>query len=155
MTRYSEITVAQICTAIETYIGNALVTSGDLNVSQDYDKLTEGINDEKVLQVYPERAEPISEFSQQGQMTMGTDPVIAETVTIHADFYARQRSHIGEDMKALVTGLDVIRAAIKAEACDNFGIDIKEFQWRWERVAFEYGSVLYAGARFYITVRIY
>jgi hypothetical protein len=155
MTRWSEITVAAICTAIEEYIGIALVTSGDLVQSQNYDELTEGINDPRVLQVYPEASEPISDKSEIQQQTLGTDPVIAEAITIHADYYARQRSHIGEDMSQLVSGIDAIRASIKAQACDNFGIDIKEFQWRWERVTFEYGSVQYAGARFYITVRIY
>lgn len=159
MPRYADVTIAEICDAIDTTLGEVLVTSGDLVRSESYDELNEGINDPKVLQIYPESEGTVDSFSGQTQQrTLGDDPVIVEEIVIIADFYAKQRSNIGEDMGALVSGIDAIRANLKTQHCPIFGEEaLREFQWSWERVVFEYGApeLKYIGARFTLTFRVY
>jgi len=156
MTRYAELSIKSICDAIEGAMDD-LVTSGDLVVVQNFDELSEGMNDENVLQIYPESGGPVSGDSETHKFTLGTDPVIIEDATIHLDYYARQRSHLGEDMAQLVTGLDVIRAKIKSECtvCSIFGIDVKNFQWDWNRFVITYAECDYVGVRFTLKVRIF
>jgi hypothetical protein len=155
----STVTVAQICTAIDTTLGAALVASGDLTESQNFSELTEGMNDEKVLQIYPEEEAPVSVGSGTQKITFGSTPFIDEEIVIHADYYGRQRSHIGEDMATLVSGIDAIRANLKTQNCPNpFSLTgIANFQWSWNRVVFEYGGpeLKYIGARFRLVFRTF
>ena len=159
----STVTIAQICDAIDTELGEVLVTAGDLTVSQNYDELTEGINDENILQIYPEEESLVSVGSETHAITFKksteTTPFIDEEIVIHADYYARQRSHIGEDMNQLVIGIDAIRNNLKTQNCANpFGLEgIANFQWSWRRVVFEYGGpeLRYVGARFRLVLRTY
>jgi hypothetical protein len=153
----STVTIAQMCDAIDLTLGQVLVASGDLIKSHSYDKLEEGMQDEKTLQVYPESESPVSVESETQQLTFGSTPYIDEEVVIHADYYGRQRSHIGEDMGQLVDGIDAIRANLKTQNCPNpFGLTgISNFQWSWTRVIFDYGGpdLLYVGARFRLVLR--
>lgn len=157
----STVTVRQICDAIHDTLGAALVAAGTLIDSQNFDELTEGINDEKILQIYPEEETVVSSGSGTQKLTFGSTPFIDEEIVIHADYYARQRSHIGEDMDLLVTGIDAIRANLKTQNCPNpFDLTgIANFQWSWRRVVFEYGSqgseVKYIGARFRLVLRTF
>lgn len=155
----STVTVAQICTAIDATLGAALVASGDLVESQNYNELTEGMNDEKVLQIYPEEQTPVSVGSGAQKLTFGSTPFIDEEIVIHADYYGRQRSHIGEDMAQLVSGIDAIRVNLKTQNCPNpFGLTgIANFQWSWRRTVFEYGGpeLKYIGARFRLVLRTF
>ena len=156
MTRYAELSIETICDAIKTEF-TTLITSGDLVAIQNFDELTEGINDQNVLQIYPESGGPVSGNSETHKFTLGSDPVIIEDMVIHLDYYARQRSHLGEDMAQLVTGLDVIRAKIKEEctACSIFGIDVKNFQWEWNRFVITYAEADIVGVRFILRIRIF
>ena len=156
MTRYAELSVKSICDAIQSAM-NDLVVSGDLVAVQNFDELTEGMNDENVLQIYPESGGPVSGESATHKFTLGPDPVIIEDMVIHLDYYARQRSHLGEDMAQLVAGLDVIRAKIKEEctACSIFGINVKNFQWEWNRFVITYAEADYVGVRFILRIRIF
>lgn len=155
----STVTVEQICDAIDATLGAALVAAGSLIRSDNFDELTEGMNDEKVLQIYPEEETTVSVNSETGQITFGATPFIDEEIVIHADFYGRQRSHIGEDMAVLVTGIDAIRANLKTQNCPNpFGLTgLANFQWSWQRVVFEYGApeLRYIGARFRLVFRTF
>jgi len=76
---------------------------------------------------------------------------------IHADYYAEQRGHIGEDMAALVDGINTLTDMLEGQdQKPYFGLDgLKAFFWRWDRVTFEYGGVGYVGARYLITVRVF
>ena len=156
MTRYAELSVKSICDAIQSAM-NDLVVSGDLVAVQNFDELTEGINDENVLQIYPESGGPVSGNSETHKFTLGPDPVIIEDIVIHLDYYARQRSHLGEDMGQLVTGLDIIRTKIKEECtpCSIFGIDVKNFQWEWNRFVITYAEADFVGVRFILRIRIF
>ena len=155
----SSVTVAQMCDAIDTTLGEVLVTSGDLIRSDSYDELREGMNDENILQIYPEEQSPVSVGSETQKLTFTDTPFIDEEIVIHADYYAQQRAHIGEDMAQLVGGIDAIRANLKTQNCPNpFGLTgIANFQWSWRRVVFEYGGpeLRYIGARFRLVLRTY
>lgn len=154
-------TVAEICDAVDTELGEALVAAGVLIVSQNYDELTEGMNDPGVLQIYPESeglTDSLSGFGQTQQMTFGEDGLIQEEIIIHADYYAKQRANIGDDMAVLIPGIEAIRDKIKEQKCPPFGLTgIRTFQWSWERTVWEYGQpeLKYIGARFILRMRLF
>jgi hypothetical protein len=147
------ITYAEICDAIADYLD---ATCPVLRRIQSYDEMTEGMQDWPTIQVYPEALETVAADSGTQWNTFG-GALIQETHIIHVDFYARQRSHIGEDMAALVEGIDEICDALEpAGGCPPFELEgIKNYQWSWSRVVFEYASVMYMGARFVIRVRTF
>jgi hypothetical protein len=155
----SSVTIAQICDAIDSTLGATLVASGDLVRSDSYDELREGMNDENILQIYPEEETPVSTGSATQKLTFSDAPYVDEEIVINADYYARQRSHIGEDMGQLVSGIDAIRANLKGQNCPNpFGLTgIANFQWSWTRVVFDYGGpeLKYMGARFRLVLRTF
>lgn len=160
--RYSNTTLAEMCTAIHWTLGNALVNSSDLTVSQNYNQLTEGMNDPDVLQIYPESQSPVDSKSGATQkLTLGdaNGPVIQEEVTLHCDYYAKARgSDLNEDMAALIAGVDAIRANLKTQDCPPFGLtNCQSFQWSWSRATFLYGEpeLKYIGARFVIILRLF
>jgi hypothetical protein len=154
-------TVKDCCDAIHTDLGQALVASGALVRSQNAasdqalnDGLTEGINDERVLQVYPEERIPVSVGSGTVKITLAGNR--DKELVVFADYYTRQRAHIGEDMALLVTGIDAIEENLDAQACPYFEQSkIRSFQYSWQRVIFDYGGVSYVGARFRLTLRTY
>ena len=147
------ITLGQILDAISNVLGAAT----GLAVNQHYDELTEGINDQPLLQVYPE--------SGSQDLTGNVDRTTFQAMTrqtdllINADLYARQRSHIGEDMNILVDMIDAMMTELeKQKTKPYFGLDgIKGYHWSWQRVTFNYGDALtpHIGARFTIWVRVF
>ncbi len=155
------ITLAQIVDAIE----DTLDAATTLATSQTYDELTEGMQDTPTLQVYPESNEQVSADSGTDRRTFGgkggveNKPVREKVYVIHADYYARQRSHMGEDMTALVDGIDAMEDVLEDEDTGPFfGLDgIKALTWSWSRVTFIYGDemIRYVGARFIIRVWVF
>ena len=144
------ITYNQILTAVYNHLNAALTARG-----QNFNALTEGMNDTPAFQVYPESMDPASSDSGTQTFTLRSG-VIQETHVIHVDYYARQRSHLGEDMAALVVGLDAICTSLEAAGCPPFGLaGIKSFQWSWSRVLFDYGGVAYVGVRFVLRLRTF
>ena len=144
------ITYDQMLTAIHDHLAAALAAR-----AQNFDELTEGMNDTPTFQVYPEGMDPASSESATQTFTLRSG-VIQETHVIHVDYYARQRSHLGEDMAALVVGLDAICPALEGAGCPPFGLDgIKSFQWSWSRVLFDYAAVAYVGVRFVLRLRTF
>lgn len=145
------ITLAQICDAIESTLDDATT----ITRSQSYDELTEGIHDTPLLQVYPENGAQ-SPPGMTDRHTFGAG-VRQTEFTIHADYYANQRVNIGEDMAALVNGIDAMTDVLEGQdQKPYFGLTgIQAFSWRWDRVTFDYGGVAYVGARFAITVRVF
>ena len=147
------VTLGEIVDAIES----TLSAVSTLARSQSYDELTEGMNDYPTLQVYPEDGDQ-DPSGNTDRTTFGA--VVRQTVfTIHADYYARQRSHIGEDMDALVDGIDAMQNVFEQQNTKPyFGLTgIQAFHWSWRRVVFTYGDpqLSYMGARFTITVRVF
>lgn len=148
------ITLAQICDAIESTLDNATT----LKRSQSYDELTEGIQDLPLLQVYPESGFQSAASSTDRHTFGGSGTPGRQTeFVIHADYYARQRAHIGEDMADLVDGIDAMQAVFEGQnQKDYFGLaGIQAFSWRWDRVTWTYADIQYMGARFTITVRVF
>ena len=60
-------------------------------------------------------------------------------------------------MAALVTGIDEIVILLEAaHECPHFGLEgIKNYQWSWRRVIFDYGGVAFMGARFTLNLRTF
>lgn len=147
------ITIAQMCDAIENTLGAATgIVRG-----QSYDELTEGIQDMPLLQVYPEMLHG-NAVGETDRSTFRAG-VRQTEIVILGDLYARQRSHMGEDMKAMVDSVDAIVTVIEAQDTKPYFalVGIKAFSWRGERVTFIYGDNQqpYVGMRFYFTLRVF
>jgi len=161
MARYAEDKLIEICSAIDLTIGRPLERKGLLSDSQNYDELTEGMNDDRVIQIYPESEGSVDGSSGATQkLTLGDEDgaVIQEEITIHLDYYCRQRSNLADDMGQLLPGIDAIRAKLKEQDCDPFDIpNCQSFQWSWFRTVFVYGQpeIKYIGARFVLVLRFY
>jgi hypothetical protein len=145
-------TRTQLCTAISDIVDDA---TGVFKV-QDYNELSESINDDATVQVYWERDEEASENSETERITFAGNT--AQAHLFHIDVYARQRAHIGEDMAALIPLVDAIDAKIHAQAtvAPMWGYDrVQQFRWSWERVIFEYATVMHVGARCALKIEVY
>lgn len=147
------ITIAQICDALESVLGAA----GPLVGSQSYDELQDGsLQDYPIIQVYPDAGIQSSQ-SNTDRRSFGAG-VRQTELDIIVDLYAQQRTHLGEDMAALVGGIDALSTIFEAQDdLPYFGLaGIIAFQWRWERVTFIYGDAQlpYVGARFTITITV-
>jgi len=147
----ADITITQIVDAIKTTLGAA---SGVAR-AQSGTQLTEGIPDTPLLQVYWE-AENTSDFSQNDRLTFKAGRRAAH-ITIHADVYARQRSHIGEDIAAVQTLAEAVRDVLEAQDTEPYFAlaGLKAFKWAAQRVTFTYGAVDYGGIRFTLEVWVY
>lgn len=147
------ITLATVIDAIATVLGAATTVER----TESYNELTEGIHDFPMLQVYWESV--VQDPESGTERTTFGGGVRQTDHTIHADYYARQRSNIGEDMAALVNGIEAITNRLESQgaAPPFFGVDVKAFRWRGDRVTFNYGDpqIMYVGARFILTVRLF
>lgn len=144
-------------TAINSAIETTLAAATGLTFSQDYDELTEGMNDTPTLQVYwfSTLTDPDSNTSQRTFRG-----VVRQTaLTFYADLYARQRSHIAEDMGALLPLISAIQAELESQRVEPyFGLaGIKAIEgWSAQQAVFELTEgVKFTGARFIIRVRVF
>lgn len=133
-------TVQECLDAIHTSLGMALVAAGILVQSQNAaadsqtkEGLTEGINDDNVLQIYPEETTFVSVDSGTMKITLGGNKY--KERVIFADYYAKQRgANIGEEIARLVTGIDAIEANLDSQDCPCFGLEkIRSCQYTWQR----------------------
>jgi hypothetical protein len=149
----TDVTLAQLCDAVEATLGAAT----GLTYSQSYDELTEGMQDMPMLQVYPVSGE--TDVTGNADRTSFRAGVRQTQTVLHADLFARQRSHIGEDMATLLPLISAVIVKLEAQTTKSyFGLaGVKGFRWRWERVTFAYGDqqLPYVGARFYLTLRLF
>src|SRR3990167_5967940 len=112
------ITLLQICDAVRDTLGAA----PSLVREQSLDELTESIPDTPLLQVYPERGS--ADPSGNTDRTTFSAVVRQSIIVIHADLYAHQRSHIGEDMSLFATCVDELITEIeKQDTKPYFGLD--------------------------------
>jgi hypothetical protein len=149
--------ITTLCDAITTELSAA----DTVERAQDHDELTEGVSDTPLLQVYPDSGDTVSTDSGTDKMTLGhrdgTAPHRQERIVIIADYFASHRAHLGQDMGRLVAGIDAIRSKLKEQNNDEtpFGVyGVDSFQWRWDRVTFEFGGANYVAARFWLTIRV-
>lgn len=147
------ITLMQVCDGIEVILSAAL----GVQSSTSFDELTEGVPamDCPRVEVYPDAGvcDPSGTtdrltFNACTQMTV---------ITIFADLYARQRSQLGEDMKATTEMIDSIIDVLQTqERPPFFGLKgIKAFSWRWKRSTFRRADARFVGARFTILCKIF
>lgn len=146
------ITIAQINTALVATLG----TAEQLTFKQDADALTEGMQDLPTLQVYWENLTSDALANNADRSTFGKG-VIVTRLTFHADVYVRQRSHIGEDMAAVLELASTVNDVLEAQTSKPyFGLEgIQAFAYTAERVTFDYGKAAYAGIRFILTITVY
>ncbi len=139
-------TVGSLVSSVEAVLSAA---SGIVR-STSGETLTESIPDLPLLQVYPESGDGNTQSGRTDRTTFQRGAAL-ESVEIYADVYARTRSNIGLDMKAMQDATDSIRAILRAQTTSLFGVaDIMAFRWSWRRVVFVYGDpeTRYAGVRF-------
>jgi len=144
--------------AINSGITATLAEVTGVNEVQDYDDLTEGMNNLPAVQVYwEEDDDKSSTYGKSDRMTFGGN--VGQCFTFHVDVYARRRSNIGQDMAATLPLVDTIDAKIRAQVGSSapFGVAIQSFQWEWSRCVFEYGAKdrTYMGARCVLKVETY
>lgn len=141
------VTIATLCNAIETTLATAV---SDIERTQSYDELTEGIMDLPLLQVYP------TEWSASRMTFKGG--VQISPIVFRADLYAMQRGpDIGQEVGTLIPLVDAINAElIGQDAGSLFGnASIKAFTWQGSYSIFDYSGVRYVGARYIITVTVF
>lgn len=148
------ITIGQILDAIEA----TLSTAPTLARSMSYDELTEGINDTPLLQVYQHSGD--QDPSGNTDRTTFLAGVRQTNLIVYCDYYAQQRKHIGEDMKALVDGIDAMSNIFEAQdSKPYFGLNgIQSFHWSWESIPnMTYGdpNIFYVCARFTLEIRVF
>lgn len=147
------ITLAQVCDAIESTLGAA----AGMETTQSYDELTEGIGsaDTPLLQVFPDSGD--CDPSGNTDRTTFQGGKRQKHIMIHADVFARQRSHLAEDMEVSVDMIDALIDVLEQQDTKPYfdRVGIQAFSWRWERVMFSHAGVDFAGVRFYIAVWIY
>ena len=147
------VTVSAVYNGIET----TLSVAPSLRSATAYDELTEGIAslDCPRLEVYPEKG--VTDPSGTTDRTAFKAGIQQSVLTVHADLYARQRSQLGEDMKAIVDMLDELIPLLEAqERPPFFGVvGIKAFRWRWNRTLFRRAEAQYVGARFTIELKLF
>lgn len=145
------ITIVEINTAIK----DELATATGLTFTQDFDELTPGMPDTPTLQVYWSATEtdPTSGTSQSSFQGIQRQT----RLTFWADLYARQRSHIGEDMGSLLPLIDAIQTRLEEQRTSRFGLaGIKAIEgWTGRMLVFDYADAIYVGARFEIIVRVF
>jgi len=153
------VTIRSIVDAVALELAAALpiVESG---VSHSAVDMQEAIVDLPTLQVYPDSGTQDIASGNTHATSFGAAAVRTRQteLVIFADYYARQRSHIGEDMEALIDGVDAIFDVLEGLSPPYFSIAaIKEFRWTFERVTFVYGQQeqKFAGIRFTLTIRIF
>lgn len=147
-------TLDELIDGIEIVLSAALsLTFAEGGRSQTYNELTEGMNQTPTLQVYPEE-------NLGTDFTGGTDRATLsgkhsfKEYTIIADYYANQRTDIGQDMGRLVTGINQLEDILDDQSYPLFNLNfVTSFRWSWTRVTFDYGGADFVGARFRLTVR--
>lgn len=150
----TKITLGAICDAIE----NTLSGATGITRSQSFDELGEGLpaGDLPLLQVYWESLgmDPSGETDRttfQGGIRM-------KRHTFHADVYAAQRSHLKEDMEAVVNAADAILDVLEAQDTKPyFGLaGIKAWQLEAAtRGVTQYAQSEYMMVRFILSIWVY
>lgn len=141
-------------TTINAAIADTLGTATGLVTSQDHTELTEQIPDLPLLQCYwlETRTDPTSGTAQRSFR----GAVREKSLIFRADLFARQRSHIAEDMTELMQMVSEIQRVLEAEKEDRFGLGtaVTYEDWFGRQVDFQYDNYIYLGARFEIKLRI-
>lgn len=140
-------------------LADTLKTALDGLRVQPYDKITEGIPDLPLLQIYLDNA-VVDDLGTNAQASFG-GAVRRTHAQAFVDGYARQRSHLGEDLRAQMQLIDALDTKLAQQTTvPFFGLStIKDFHWKWERATFSIGEgtskIDYAGCRFTIDLWVW
>lgn len=149
--------LTQLCDSIRnTLIQTPVVGKALLAASPAQFK--EGMLDLPMVQIYPENGDTDARASGTAQTTFRGEKRV-NAITIFADAYVRQRSHIGEDMaKTLIVTDAIIETLERQKVHPYFDNEaIKGFKWTWERVTLVYGDPeqRYVGTRFTLSLTVF
>lgn len=147
------ITLMAMCDGIEAILSAAV----GVQSSTSFDELTEGVPamDCPRVEVYPD-AGVCDPSGNTDRFTFNACTQLL-VITIFADLYARQRSQLGEDMKATTEMIDSLIDVLQTQERPPFlGVaGIKAFSWSWKRHTFRRADARFVGARFTIKCKVY
>ena len=139
-------------------IASTLSTATGILTTKSFDEITTAIPADQCprIQAYLDaiRNSPQSNQTQQVSFQGGVQSL---DLPVFVDLYARKRSYIWLDMKAMIESADALTDVIQAQLTKPyFGTqEIQNFSWSFQRGVMQYGKSLYMGGRFTITVRIF
>ena len=147
-----------LCNDIATTLGAA----ASINRVQGPAALSEDSPDLPMLQCYPvsgdtDAGNTASAGSGANDRTTFRAGVRVTETLLRVDIPCRQRSHLAEDMAAVVGIAQEVQDLLEAQKTKPYfgNATIKGFRWRWEYVNFQRGQqeIVYPGCRFDIYVR--
>lgn len=129
-------------------------------VVQNYNEITEGVNDWPMLRVLPKQGR-VDPFASNTERSSFGGKIQASSFTLEIIGYAKPRADLAEDLAAqlaLVDGVDAILAS--QTGIPQFGLQaIRGFNWNWERATLQIGTgdavQLYAGVTFTLELFIF
>ena len=124
---------------------------------QSYNELTEAIQDLPTIQVYPEvETVDVNGTTDRTTLKVGTQHA---QVVITIRTFARQRSHLADDMAAAVVcwdAVDTILEDVSTDCLPFFDLTgIRAFNWTATFTPFTYANVTYAGVEHVLTLEVY
>lgn len=127
---------------------------------QNYDEITEGVNDWPLLRVLPKKGQT-DPFASNTERSSFGGKVQVSSFTLEIVGYAKPRAELMEDLAAqvaLVDGVDVVLSS--QNGIPQFGLQaIRGFNWSWETSTEQSGSgesvILYAGLRMTLELFIF
>ena len=124
---------------------------------QSYDELTEAIQDLPTIQVYPE-LEQVDANGVTDRTTLKVGTQHAQVVLTIRTF-ARQRSHLADDMAAAVKCWDMVDKVLEDVSTDCLPFfdltGIRAFHWTAAPTLFDYARVLYVGIEHTLTLEVF
>lgn len=152
------ITIAQICSDIQTAMTGITTASGKTIIVHNYDEIKEGMPDYPLMQIYPEDLEVDSRTETDA--TTLSKVVRVHRLTVHLDVYAHTRNQIDENMQEMVECWDAVEDQLEdttsGAGCPIFNQElIRNIHWTAERVRFEYQTLEFSGVRFILTLEVF
>ena len=145
------VTYKQLCRAIaDTLKGVRNSYTPNPVVVQNYDEITEGVNDWPLIRVLPKDGHTDAFASNTERSSFG-GKIQTTAATVELICYARPRAELSEDIAAQIALLDGIDAVLGSQTVKpQFGLQVVQaFNWKWERVTLQQGTgdsvIQYAG----------
>ena len=149
--------IVEICTTIKEWMDELkdTVIANGFHQVQNYDEISEGVNDPPICQVYWEDLS----YDTLGNTTAHTlgKTRRARQLTFHIDAFCQRRNNIDENMENTHRFADLIWDKLEEkDVCGAFGqIQIQLVgPVEVRRVVFDYATVLYPGVQVVLTVEV-
>ena len=152
------ITIAQICTDIETALSGITTANGLTILTHNYNEIKEGMPDYPLLELYPEDLEVDSRTETDA--TSLSKAVRVHRLTVNVDVYAHTRNQIDENMEDVVDCWDAVEDRLEdttsGAGCPIFNQEfIRNIHWTSERVTFSRQSLEFSGIRFILALEVF